>query len=343
MVGKRRTLVLVGVGLFFGTVALLFYIALREDPRYVSAARGLEQARAEAREAFGTLRWEEFREQNETGFQDDRTAWRELQETVPDDVMAFFTSDTPPSVTRAEVFVENEDWLKAYSAKIAPFKIHHVYEKEWDDWAVETFAYTKSIIRALSVAMIGAADTGDLDSLGLYARAAFSVIEKTQEEPGHLSTIVGISNRAITVAALGRCAVKNRADEGVLLAVESLLQELPPPPTLREVFGGQARTLSIYIDTLHTYSPEEIGRWLDNVYEGFPLADEMPGLAERFKEYWDSVLSGEEIERRRTGRRTADALKARTLEVLVEMFKIVGAKGDIDRKVWSDLRVKSSG
>ena len=118
MAKKRRRWILLGVGLFVATVAALLFLGLREDPRYVTAARGLEQARKDARDAFGTLTWEEFREANGTGSRDDREGWRELKRSISETFFAYADADAPSTATPAEVFRQEEEWFRGLPGRI---------------------------------------------------------------------------------------------------------------------------------------------------------------------------------------------------------------------------------
>ncbi|MCH7905466.1 MAG: hypothetical protein IH944_13000 [Armatimonadetes bacterium] len=338
MVKRRRRWILLGVGLFVAAVAALLFLGLREDPRYVKAARGLEQAREDARDAFGTLTWEEFREANGTEYRDDREGWRELKESIPASVAAFSDRDTTPTSTPAEVFREEEEWFRALEERIAPLALHHIFIGDWGDWTVESTIDARRVIQAMTVAIIGAADDGDVKSLERYTMLAFDVIAVAEQEQDTSTYFSGMINRSIVWEALVTASIKNRSNARVMSVARALVQKLPPTPSLAEVVAGDSRTLARLLEALHTLNPYQIGPWLEQGAYGYSSVDDLPTRFDRMKELWASLFSDEEVKMRRTGNRTADALEARYYESVVEAERLARLLSPVDGSGTEELR-----
>lgn len=330
MVKRRRRWILLGVGLFVATVAALLFLGLHEDARYVKAAGGIEQARKDAREAFGTLTWEEFREANGTEYRDDRDAWRELRDSIPASVAAFEDRDVVPTLTHAEVFRQEEEWFSALQESIAPLAVHHVFIGDWGDWTTEPTRDVRQVIHAICVAIIGAADDGDVMSLERYTMLAFDVIAVAEQEQDTSTYFSGMINRSIVWEALVTASIKNRSNAKVTTVARALMQESPPTPSLAEVVAGDSRTTARLLEALHTLDTYQIGPWLEQGAYGYSSVDDLPTRFDRMKELWASLFSDEEVKNRRTGNRTADALEARYYEALIEAERLARLVSPVD-------------
>jgi hypothetical protein len=90
----------------------------------VKAAAGLDAAKAEAREAFGGLTWEEYRENQGIEESDDSEAWEELSESIPKNVKDQEVSLLSPAQIRT-MYGMSSAWFGSVSGEIQDLKIQH--------------------------------------------------------------------------------------------------------------------------------------------------------------------------------------------------------------------------
>ena len=312
---KRRTWLIV-VASCAAFVAVLFYLAVREDPRYVAASLLLEENRAKAEERFAPLTWEEYRDQNGSVFSDDRDKWDELFRSFPIDVGRFAGQNSPKYSTSEETFLAYEQFFDVLPEEVARLKVHYVSDGGviWTGSPLST----KGLAMYIGIAIEATAGLGRIEDLRRYVRSGFQIVEHYMDEPSEISVLIGNSIQIMVTNAVLRAAVKNRRSPEVVSALEELLDNAPLLPDPRDISAGEVRAWEDALVQLRKLKSNEVGPWLDNYRDyGTQWKFDKGSPLDRIKERWEDFTSGEEAQVRRTGARTTAALEARLWEVLL--------------------------
>ncbi|MCH7905431.1 MAG: hypothetical protein IH944_12825 [Armatimonadetes bacterium] len=328
---KWRVLAIIAGAVVLVTVGAVFY-ANREHPDYVRAAKLLPAARQEAEAMFGPLTWDEFRAENGIDFQDDTAAWEEVVSNIPQAVKTQYETRGPLRNERA-VFLAEREWFFQVRSQVQDLRIMHVLAEDGEFWAYSFNSYTE-IIKALGVGIDGAAEVGDAEAVLEIGRAANSIIAAFNEEPSFIHHLVTFALLVIIDHVILSAAVRNRSNPAMLKSLQTVLNERPPILTIREVMSADARSESIYFEQLRTMSPLKIDDWLD---EYAAAARPEPPLLKIVYNASERVTGERPTLKRRTGNKTAAALEARRLEVMVRytiLFEnLVNKEPDARRRI----------
>lgn len=331
---KRRTWVYAGAVVVFVAVLLVF-IANREHPDYVRAAKLLPQARKEARAAFGALTWEEWRTENGINGEADFDAWDALAESIPQTVVAFTSYDpgTPPQ----EVYNAEKEWFDSLEPWVDPLVIRHVIGEDGTEWDIDNFRAPREISKAIYVGLRGAADAGDSDAVLRLGRISNKLIAEMQVEPSVIHTLVATALRNIFDDALLEAAARNHGDRDVVQSVTTVFSERVPLTPVHEVMAADVRLTQVYLDHLNSISTDRIDDWL-NEYSSENFVDGMKGSGGRTVFDLLEGMTGQEPQfKRKTGKRTVQALEARFWEVEVMQADLVERAMNGDSKAEKEL------
>lgn len=321
MTKKRRKRALVAVALFSVVVGLLAYLALRENPDYVRAAKLLPAAQREAEAMFGPLTWAEWRADNGVSAEADLERWTEVAETVPETISSLWSFNPSPMTSR-EIFIAEREWYSRISSEIESLRFRHIMREDGEDWDFTNLYDGRDISRALRIGIIGAADDGNAEAVLEFGRALNKIYTELTVEPSSLIEFSASSSRMLLHQAVIRAAVRNRRDPAVIKSLLSVLDERPLLPTVRELMAADARGWHVYLEQLKSQEPAEIDAWLDE-WGSIELKENIAGPVQNFLFEWLERLRGERPElNRNTGNRTVAALEARYWEVMVDYTKL---------------------
>ncbi|MCH8978346.1 MAG: hypothetical protein IH945_03780 [Armatimonadetes bacterium] len=316
---KKRRKWLIVTAVVAAILASLFYIVLREDPRYVAAAEMLPKVKAQAERTFGPLTWDEHRDQSGTVYRDDRNGWRDLSQSTPPAASALWDFRNPSSDTGLQVFLAEQAWFAELPLRLAPLRVHHVFKPDWKDWTFESAAYTKEMTKAIAVAVAATADLGRVSELRSFVQSGHGIAVKNYEEPSHLNALVGIANQSVLTDAILRTAVKHRNSPSVFKALDELLGEAPEFPSVSKLVAAEVRSWAPYLEDLRGLKPGEVEIWLDQMQAGAFEEYKPKSLLDKIKEHYEAYKYGGEVEVRRTGANTAAALEARFWEAALAL------------------------
>ena len=301
-------------------IAFSIYLFTRENPAYINAAKGLEQAKKNAVRSFGTLTWEEYRAERGIETRDDSDAWEEIKRTVP--VVVYNYSYPDPGDTGLKAaFLADRSWFVTIGDRIDGLTIQHVYDPKYKQWSRRSSITNYSVHRALQNGVIGAADAGDIEAVRRITQAEWSLIEKERSETDWSSYLITEAMISVFERALLVAVVRNRNNPDVLDEIRNGLQNWPRMPSLADSFAGDVRSESHTLDELRGLEPWEIDQWLD---------DRLLHIQELLS-IWKRRTPSEQLESdfgfaktrvrnvfRGTGPHTLDALNARYWEMAVE-------------------------
>ena len=307
------------IGLACAAVAVIAYFATMEDPDYVRAAKEYDSALAAAKEAFGPLTWEEHRAQRGTDSGHDPRLWKDVADTVPSAVTRYLDAPLDPgrSPTNRALFVANRDWFLSCYDRVRNLTNRHLPEQDAVLATTTALSEIKSLVKALHIGFIGAADDGDSEGVRQTGRAMNHLIAVLNEEPDMLTALYSISMRSMAQSAWTRAYVRNRGNLAVLAAIDEVAAQYPDLPAPREIVAGQARSADEYIQLFRGRSPAEINRLL-NEWTVW-LNDDPNGGETWFEEKWNDVFHKDRNLNRRIGPNAARALETRYWQVMLEM------------------------
>ncbi|MCH7905430.1 MAG: hypothetical protein IH944_12820 [Armatimonadetes bacterium] len=312
---KWRVLAIIGGAVALVVVGAVFY-ANREHPDYVRAAKLLPAARLEAEAMFGPLTWEEYRAENGISGEVDLAKWEEVAASIPTRVKAQIDSRSTRRTDKA-VFREEREWFDRFANEVGELRFRHILMEGGEEWELPFTQYS-TIVRALTIGIVGAADEGDADAVLVIGRASNNFIAALNEEPALISEMLNYAFVAILNQGILQSAVRNRDNPAVLQSIRTVLKERMHVPTIREVMSAQARSMSLELNRFRTMSPRAINDTL-NEYEEFSFAAKPePRLQKIVYDAWERITGERPTRKRKTGRRTAAALEARYWEVLVK-------------------------
>ena len=314
---KWRVLAIIGGVVALIAVGAVFY-SNREHADYVRAAKLLPAARQEAEAMFGPLTWEEYRAENGITLQDESAAWEEVASNIPPVVKKQYESYPGRPRTNREVFIAERDWFLRVRSKVEGVRVMHIVAADGEFWEYAFNSSCNPITKALAIGIEGAADEGDAEALLEIGRAANAVIYALDAEPGLIHHLRAYALLAIIDHAILRAAVRNRSDQSTIASLQTVLDERPRIPTIREVMSADARSQSLELNRFRTMSHREINDEL-NEYEEFSFAAKPePRLQQFAYDAWERITGERPTRKRKTGMRTAAALEARYWEVMVK-------------------------
>ncbi|MCH8978348.1 MAG: hypothetical protein IH945_03790 [Armatimonadetes bacterium] len=316
MTKKRRRWVLFAVALFSAVVGLLAYLALRENPDYVRAAKGVRQARIRAEEAFGPLTWEEYRKVHGIVYSDDRDAWQEIAQSIPRDVALLAHAAAPPETRFAEVYSANKAWFLGLRVQLDPLTLH---QPDLQNYHRLPLIEAKNLINALGVGIEGAADSDDSVAMTDLTMAAWGILDKYTAEPDYTGPSMILSGKIVISEALLCSAVRHRDDSAHLELIRTLLDSAPALPSIVEAAAGNVRSYFEFFTAMRQVGFGEINSWLDTASTDWGAALVSPSpLEEKIDELLSRLRGDKEPNTRRAGENTVDALEARMWESLLE-------------------------
>lgn len=310
-------------------VGLFFYLAARENPDYVRAAKRLPEARMKAQSMFGPLTWDEYPAQEGIDPEADLALWQKVVDSIPVAVTSYVQDPGGSGTTRQNLFQQEQRWFENADTLIADLRWWHGMNTEHPGFGSEDLLLSKSIVQALSVGIVGAAERGDAEAVLKLGRSVNRVVEEILVEPVAWPVLVARANRSILCQALIRAAVRNRDDQAVQDSVRQILEELPVMPTVREHMGGELRSIKTFIEFLRPLSPGQVDEQLNERW-GLKEEDLRSSFLDRATKFWGRITGEEDTGaepwmNRRTGSSTVDALDARVLEVLVRTTELMEA------------------
>lgn len=319
---KRRTIWVVCAVVISGTIGALAYLATRENPDYVRAAKLLPEMRQKARDTFGQLTWEEFHEENGIVYSDDYPEWQRIQRTIPREFDDFRYIDPPDPERYGELFEDNKAWFLALPGQLERLLILRTRSRG----ITESLIPAKNLLNAIAIGIIGAADTGDEESVKFPAETGYGIVEKYRIEFCSLRAVMMLSGMSVINGALLTAVARNRQEESLVALVRDLISGPPEHKSIKEAFAGNARDNWLFFQPLFDKEFFSLNYQLDQLSErgfGAPSAPlTKPSLAGKIREFL-SGLSDREGNPRRTGEHTYDALEARLWEVQLKKFEIV--------------------
>lgn len=307
-------LVAVGVFLFFGS---------RENRDYVRAAKLLPEAKQRAREVFGPLTWEEFREEKGIVHRDDSDEWERIRYSIPRGFGKFRILDPPEPERFGEVFQEHRSWLLGLGDETETLVAHQpliVY--------LEMIAsHVRELVNALATGIVGAADVGDIDAVRQMTLTAWDILEKLKEETDTLRSGTIISGITTISESLLTAVARNSDDDRLIAIARELIGRAPTPPDAHTVLAGDARYNYGIFKVIQSEGLESLNRSLNgfrDVAESFSTTTATPTTSS----FWDDVreyvsgLFNYNANTRHTGKHAFDALEARLWEVEVNEVAI---------------------
>ncbi|MEX2244117.1 MAG: hypothetical protein WD716_09765 [Fimbriimonadaceae bacterium] len=304
--------------LSFVAVAVIAYLATMEDPDYVRAAKEYDSALAAARESFGALTWED-RAPRGTDALSDHALWKDVADTVPPALTRYLNEplEAGRSPTERALFVADRDWFLSCYDRVRNLTYQQGQGEEAQLALTSAAFEIKSLVKALQVGFIGAADDGDLEGVRQTGRAMNHMIAVLNEESNIPAALLSISIRSLAQSAWTRAYVRNRGNLEVLTAIDEVVAQCPDLQAPREFVAGEARSADGYLQMVRGGSPAEINRLLN---EWTVWANDYASAGETwFEEKWNDVFNKDRNMHRRIGPNAARALEARYWQAMLEV------------------------
>jgi hypothetical protein len=309
-----------------GTLALCLANAMfwltGEDKHYIEAAKGLEAARLEAGSVFGTLSFEEYREEQGYKLGDDRAQWDALARSIPEDIDYLGSDgwDSPQADFSARV-QEHRDWFLGAAEQATPLKF---YFREFDDQIegqLMPYQCTVDLIRALRIGINGAAYTGDKELIRTCAETGYLIAAKISMEVDLLSPIHQAQRQEQIERALLTAALQNRSDDELLNLVIELCETGASFASPIEVFEGYVRGQHSKIEQLRSLPHSAVPSWMFEHRQYRPEPENR--IEESARRIVGRLNPTRDLRYFRKGKRYPAALEARYWETMVQVRKLL--------------------